>query len=115
MPRVITYDKITEGMVLAEPIINNYGQTLLPAGVELKASHIRILKTWNIRLVKVKGDNTEALEYQISPEMISNAQDILSKRMTWKPRNAAEMDMFKCGVIYLANIMTKKIVESKDD
>ncbi|MFW5662598.1 MAG: hypothetical protein ACOCZW_02640, partial [Bacteroidota bacterium] len=63
MSKLIDIKNVEDGMILAEPVVNNFGQTLLSPGTELLSSHIRILKTWNIISIRVKGDKDEEETY----------------------------------------------------
>ena len=105
MPSIIQISDIEEGMILAEPLVNSFGQTLINSGVVLKKNHARLLKTWNIQTVCVKKDEDEE-EVEISKEMIINAQKKLAERILWKPRNENERDMYKTVVLHFAKIMS---------
>jgi hypothetical protein len=106
MPSVVQIDDIEEGMVLAEPIVNSFGQTLINSGIELKDNHIRVLKTWSIRSVTIKEDENEE-EVEITKEMIILAQKKVAERVFWKPRTDEEKDMYKSVVLHFAkNIST---------
>lgn len=97
----VAVDNLEEGMVLAEALTNSFGQTLMPAGTSIKANHIKILKTWNIRLVKIKSDENEE-EIKISKEMIALAQQKIIERLTWKPTSNEEKQLFQIGVFQTA-------------
>ncbi|MBM2813582.1 MAG: hypothetical protein HW421_344 [Ignavibacteria bacterium] len=101
MSKVISTEDIQDGMVLAEPLINNFGQTLLPAGITLGTKHVKTLKTWNIFTVSVKGDDNDE-ETEISEEMKGIAEEIFSKRISWKPKNLLESDLYMLGIIFNA-------------
>lgn len=106
MAKLVPVENIEDGMILAEPIVNKQGQTLMPSGVLLKDNHIKILKIWNIRTISVKSkENEEGL--QLSPEIVRLATIKLSQKMTWKPRNNYEKDLYKMGVLNLAKNMSK--------
>lgn len=107
MPNVITIDAVEEGMILVEPIVNSFGQTLINSGVELKDNHIRVLKTWNIKSVTVKEDENEE-EVEITKEMILLAQKKLADRVLWNPRNEEEKDMYKAVVMHFAKNLYSK-------
>lgn len=110
MPNLITIDKIKEGMILVEPIVNSFGQTLINSGVELKENHIRVLKTWNIKSVSIKEDDSEE-EVEITKEMIMMAQKKIAGRVQWKPRNNEEKDMYKAVVLHFAKNLSTKTKE----
>lgn len=101
MSDIININEIEEGMILAEPIVNSYGQTLINSGVVLSKNHIRLLKTWNIQTLFIKKDENEE-EVEISNEMIINAQKKLAERVIWNPRNEIERDLHKNVVLYFA-------------
>jgi hypothetical protein len=107
MSITIPIENIEDGMVLSEPILNNYGQTLMQSGVNLSEKHKKILKTWNVRLVTVKSDDNEE-EFQISPELKILAEERLSKRLKWKPRNSIERDFYQMGIIHTAKMKLKQ-------
>ena len=47
---------VEPGLILAEPVLNQFGQTLLPRGVELQPRHLKVLKTWGCKTVRVKEE-----------------------------------------------------------
>lgn len=101
MAQLIKTEEIEEGMTLAEPVSNKYGQTLLPAGITLTHQKAKILKTWNIKTVVVKTDSSDE-EVEINWEMIERWKETLSKKMSWQPKNENESDLFQSAVLYLA-------------
>ena len=107
MAQLVPIIDINEGMILSEPILNNYGQILIPAGTKLGENHKKILKIWNIHTVSIKSDKDE-MEVEISKELEALAIERLSKRMHWKPRNVYEEDLFRMGIIRAVKIILKK-------
>ncbi|MFY8162567.1 MAG: hypothetical protein ACOVNU_14625 [Candidatus Kapaibacteriota bacterium] len=95
----VLVNEIIDGMILSEPIVNNFGQTLLPFGAILSEKHIRIFRTWNITGVMIKSDQDDDTE--LSPELQVLARERLRKRMGWLPRNAIEKDLVDMAVIKL--------------
>jgi hypothetical protein len=112
MANYIQIEKIEDGMILAEPIVNSYGQALLGAGTKLSHTHVRLLKTWNIRVVAVKSSDGEE-EMQLSDEQKAIAEREIMKRMSWMPRNEIEKDLFKMGVVQTAQILSKNPTEGQ--
>ena len=108
MANLIAIEEIQDRMILAEPIVNNYGHTLIPAGAILKEQHKKLLKTWNIRVVVIKTEDNEE-EKEISQEMQLLAIARLKKRLNWRPRNAIEYDLYETGIIQAAKLCTRKI------
>ncbi len=107
MAKNVGCDELTEGMVLAEAVMNNYGQTLLPTGVKLDANHLRVLRTWNIAsvAVQVEGENRD---FVISEKVRRVAEERLRQRITWLPRNINEQDLFAMGVRHVAQVLSMK-------
>jgi hypothetical protein len=98
MSQIISVEKIEEGMILAEPIMNNYGQTLINSGVKLEEKHKKVLKMWNIKVVMVNSEEQEENE-EMSEELRQMAIEKLNKRMNWQPRNPIELDLYAIGLL----------------
>ncbi|MCW5885735.1 MAG: hypothetical protein KIT33_12265 [Candidatus Kapabacteria bacterium] len=97
-------------MVLAEPVLNNYGQTLLNKGVEISTNHKKILKTWNIATVYIKnggngGGNGDSL---IDERIFGFVADSLKQRMSWTPELEIEKDLFNSAVMICASDYKEK-------
>jgi hypothetical protein len=110
MAKIINIESIEDGMLLSEPIINKFGQSLLPAGATLKTSHIRLFKTWNIRTISIKSQATET-ETEISQEMLELAREKIKRKMKWIPRNTIENDMVIMAVRQHAKYLLDKSKE----
>jgi hypothetical protein len=108
MAKVISIDNIEDGMILQEPVVNNYGQTLIGAGATLSAKHKNTFKTWNILTVIIQSDDTEDEGFAISEELLVSASVRLKERMKWEPRNQFENELFDMGVYQLARQMSRK-------
>lgn len=108
--KVISLNEITEGMQLAEPIINNFGQILLVKGTSLAEKHIKLLKTWNISRVSII-DDTDSEPRNISDygeDIQEMAKKILASRFTWIPRNEAEQDLYNMALIHTIQCIVDK-------
>lgn len=57
--RVIPVDQCKEGMIIAKPIINKYGLSLIEANVTLTPSLIETLKRRSVKVVYIKDDKTK--------------------------------------------------------
>ncbi|GAB1372695.1 hypothetical protein MASR1M45_27580 [Candidatus Kapaibacterium sp.] len=88
-------------MVLAESVVNSFGQTLLNAGCIIGSNHKRILKTWNLTSVSIKSDDDE-VENKISSELLKFAEDNLKLRLLWQPKLPAEIDLYNSAILHLA-------------
>jgi len=106
MAKFINIDDLEEGMHLAEPIVNNFGQILLPSGVCIKDSHKKLLRTWNVRVVAIRteGDGNAA---NYSEELKAAARERTSKRFLWAPKSNFESDLFNIAVLQLCKTMSK--------
>ena len=107
MPSVISVDEIEDGMIVSAPVVNSYGQTLIPAGATISVNIVKLLKTWDIRSVSIKSDLMEG-NVDISEEQKALAKEALSKRVLWKPRNPIEWDLLSMGVFHIATKLSKK-------
>lgn len=97
MAKIISIEDIQDGMVNVEPIVNRYGQTLMAQGVTLNSQHITILKTWNIRTIKVSGGE-ESENSELSDELRELILGKIRRRAPWTPRIPIEEDMFSMAI-----------------
>ena len=91
--------ELEPGSILAEPVLNSFGQTLIAGGAELNQKHINILKTWNIQSVKIKTDSNEKIE-KYSDLQLKLALEKLMRHVKWQPRNRNEEDLLKLGTLF---------------
>jgi len=91
---------LKEGMVLAEPVLNRQGQTLLPAGTALTARHITVFKTWGIAnaVIESGAGGGKGPDAGMSKETVARAMARLNRRWLWKPRNAIEKEVYVLAV-----------------
>lgn len=93
------------GMLIAESIINNYGQLMIPNGSTLSEKHIKLLKTWNIKGAKIKSSEDE-LVFVIPAFMKKELRDrVLSKfsKLRYSELNTELFnDLIEMGIIYHA-------------
>lgn len=108
---IITVEQIKDGMITAEPVINNFGFTLIPAGTALMEKHKKVLKTWNVFTVSIKTDDVDENE-EISEELKALAIERLSKRMKWSPRNNLEINLYHTAIIRAAKLCLKQQKET---
>lgn len=112
MPIPIATSAITEGMILAESILNKQGQVLLPGGSPLKERHILMLKTWGIAGVVIQGGENDAdadadREPEYSEEVLALARTRVEQHWAWKPRNALENELYRLAVRRAAELTVK--------
>lgn len=89
---------VEPGLILAEPVLNQFGQTLLPRGVELQPRHLKVLKTWGCKTVKVKEEGFPKKEAEVSPEVLDRALARVNWRLKWEPTTNLEKEIFQLAV-----------------
>lgn len=89
---------VEPGIFLAEPVLNQFGQTLLPQGVELQARHLKVLKTWGCKAVNVMGEGSSEKESEVSPELMNRALTRVNWRLKWEPTTDLEKEIFQLAV-----------------
>ena len=107
MSNLIEIEKSEPGMILAAPILNRYGQVLLSTGVELMPSHLKMFRTWGIKLITVKGEEFEE-EAVINEDLKLKAEEIFSARITWEAKSDFEKGLFEMGVKKILLNLTQK-------
>ena len=106
MSNLIEIEKSEPGMILAAPILNRYGQVLLSTGVELMPAHLKMFKTWGIKLITVKEEEYE--EAVITEELRQKAEKIFSSRITWEAKSDFEKGLFEMGVRKVLSNLNQK-------
>ncbi|MBI5585446.1 MAG: hypothetical protein HY892_16680 [Deltaproteobacteria bacterium] len=88
------------GIVLAEPIFNQFGQMLLPPGTELLPRHVTVLKTWGCKAVTIKDQDSHRMEKEeeANPEMRARAAAQVNWRLNWEPENLLEKEIQQLAV-----------------
>ncbi len=114
MASLVSIDDIIEGMVLAEPVINNFGQTLLPQGIKLNPKHKIILKTWNVSNIYIQSDE-ESSTFELSDELKEKANALLRERMIWEPEQKIEKDLFNIAIVLKAKSIISNNSEKQDN
>lgn len=104
MQQIIQIDKIEDGMVLAEPVLNQFSQVLLPSGTVLSSFHTNILKKWNISYIFIYIENDQD-EAEIPQELINDYKELIKSKLLWTPIIPVEED--------LINIAARDCAENK--
>lgn len=97
MPVQKTIDELEQGLKIAEPVMNNFGQILIPAGVIVTDRHIKVLKTWRIPHVYISGNDSD--EVELSDELLNLAEIQVRKRIKWFPENKFEEELIEVAKI----------------
>ena len=98
--RTISIENIEDGQILAEPVVNKYGQTIMPTGASLSKSFHSKFKMWNVVTVTIESEQQED-EVEINIELYKAAEEQFYKRCFWKPRNSNENDVIQIGLLYI--------------
>lgn len=80
----VKVDALSEGMVVAADVKNMDDMLLLPAGCELTARHIKVLRTWGISEIQVEGGGPSGSTtlLKVAPEILENLRAEL-KALFW--------------------------------
>ncbi len=103
MPKAITLKEFKEGLELAQPIKNKFGQVLIPEDVKLEDRHKKILLTWGINEIIIK-DEVETI-LQVNEAILSEAKNKLKARMKWNARNQNEEELYNLALDELVKKM----------
>lgn len=108
--RIIPIEKIEDGMILADPILNQFSQVLIPAGTVLSDFHKKILIRWNINFVNVYFNDDDP-DIEIEDEILNEATNYVLNKLLWTPTNNLEND-----IVYVASKhIAKKIKLSSEN
>ncbi|MCB1119924.1 MAG: hypothetical protein KJT03_00115 [Verrucomicrobiae bacterium] len=96
----VPLNEIEEGQILSQPVINSYGQMLLPAGAEISLRYIQLLKTWNVESIHVQGEDEINLDENVAygDEVVNHATRRLANRLNWIPENEWEQELYNIGL-----------------
>ena len=56
----LNMDDLKPGMILAQPVRNRQGVLLLDTSARITAKNIRILKSWGVKEIAIKGDRSDS-------------------------------------------------------
>ncbi|MBU1100265.1 MAG: hypothetical protein KKA84_07650 [Bacteroidetes bacterium] len=102
MNKTILLDDFEEGMELAVPLKNKFGQVLLGANVKLEKKHKNLFRTWGIETLVIVSDDEG--EEPIDESLMAEAETILAKKIYWTPKNKFEENLIQMG---MDNILDK--------
>jgi len=105
MPEYKLLKDLMEGMIVAESIINNYGQLMIPNKSILTKKHLKLLKIWNIKGASITTSQNE-VAFQIPAFMKKELREkVLSKfsKLRYSELNTDLFnDLIEMGIIYHA-------------
>lgn len=93
MPQLTLLNAVNIGMKLDRAVLNKFGQVLLPAELELAERHIELLITWGVKSVWI-GSSSDSSVNLHDEETQKKAKELLHKRLSWKPRNMWETELY---------------------
>jgi len=96
MGKYISLDEIKPGMTLAAPVVNRYGQVVIASGIELQVHHIERLKTWGVFQVSIQSESDNGSG--INQHILDLAKEQIDSKLTWTPRNQAEIDIYDAAI-----------------
>ena len=96
MHHLISIQEFKEGLELAKPIKNKFGQILIAEGVRLEGHHKTILLTWGITEIFVK--ESEEIEIIHNEAEILEVENKLKARLNWKARNQYEDEIIELAL-----------------
>ncbi len=95
MGKTILCEDITDGMILEHPILNKFGQTILPGNASLQTKHAGLLKTWGVRTVVVKDETQNETSVEVNEEVRLLVLEQLRHIVLWKPEHEFEHELFQ--------------------
>ncbi|OGJ94166.1 MAG: hypothetical protein A2487_07740 [Candidatus Raymondbacteria bacterium RifOxyC12_full_50_8] len=72
----ISVNEITEGMVLAKPVVGSGGNILLGEGTELRTTLISRLRNWGVPFVVIQSQEGEITEEKITASLDTKRQEV---------------------------------------
>ena len=76
---LIRVDDVQEGMELSEPVVDQHGRLLLPAGKEIGERELRLLRMWGVVEVDIAGiedGGGDILSPSVDPELLAECEPI---------------------------------------
>ncbi|MCX6170287.1 MAG: hypothetical protein NTX65_13150 [Ignavibacteriales bacterium] len=98
MSKSIPVEMIEDGMELAEPIKNKYGQIMLAENAKLESKQKKMLKVWGISSVIIVADDEPFEHKAYDPEIIEKAKIKLSEKILWQPGNQFEEEIYQLAL-----------------
>ncbi len=89
----VPFEALESGMVLAEPVINRFGQLLIAQGARLSTRHLNVLKTWGVQMILIQGGEPNGDHPVINEEIRTRATALINKRLFWHPNNPLEEEV----------------------
>lgn len=79
---IISLDRLTTGMVLNAPAVNDHGQTILPALTVLQQEHILKLRQWGVHELDISATGEEESLKRFH-EHVQKAEGVLEPLFRW--------------------------------
>ncbi len=119
----VDLDSVEEGQILSQPVMNNFGQVILPSATVLTARHIVVLKTWKIGSVQInrqgeedqeeysyEGENIlgESEQSDFNDDIVKAATERLAGKLNWIPENEFEQELYDMGLRRACEIIKRR-------
>ncbi|MCX7875255.1 MAG: hypothetical protein N2321_03690 [Melioribacteraceae bacterium] len=91
----IPIENVVKGLIVAEPVVNRYGQVIINKDTVINESHFRVLKIWGIKSVVIKTLINENKESKISSEEVKNGTN---SKINWLPSNEIEEELYSLAL-----------------
>jgi hypothetical protein len=103
MAKIVSTESQCEGLRLAAPVMNSYGQTILAAGTVIELRHRRLFSIWSIKHISVLMSDDEVFEPGDALRVV--AEERLRQRVKWQPRNSHERDLLELAIARVLRII----------
>jgi len=105
----IALSELKEGDQIAEAVINNFGQTLIPANTVITARSINLLRMWGIDNISIYDESANDDEkIELSEETRKYIDQQLSRRFQWKPENELESAIIQLACLRMVKNLSGK-------
>ncbi len=94
----VPLENLEPGMVLAEPVLNRWGQILLIKGGTISSRHLAVLKTWGIQMVVIQQGEDPIKAPLVDQDLQNRALARIKKRLFWQPQSPIEEEIINLAV-----------------
>jgi hypothetical protein len=94
----VPFKNLEPGMILAEPVLNRFGQTLLSKGSTISPRHLTVLKTWGIQAVAIEKGGDPVKDPLLDKDIRNRALARIKKRLFWHPHSPIEEEIINLAI-----------------
>lgn len=105
---IIPVSEAMIGMVVANSIINSYGQTLLPDKSIIEEQHLKLFKIWGVDSVSIhrRDEAQDSSMQELTSSLLEQGLRRLRQHVKWNPRIPIEHNLFKTAIKILARAIS---------